>query len=76
MIGFLKSLFAAIAGVFKYLGDRQLVEAGKAEQSVEAVKEVEQRVEQAEKAVTVPDASRTERLRNRFGRGETAGSGK
>lgn len=68
LLGFLKSLFGLFEKIGTYLTNRQLIEAGKAERTVEAVKEVEAHVAEAERASTVVDAPRTERLRNRFDR--------
>jgi predicted RecB family endonuclease len=67
-MGLIRSLFGALASFFGWLGDRQLLEAGKAVQANEEIKEVEARVEKAEAAVATPDPVRDERLRNRFDR--------
>ena len=64
----LKALLGLLAALADYFRDKQLIDAGKAEQANEATKEVERRVEQAQDAVRVPDADRDERLRNRFDR--------
>lgn len=66
MLGFLKALLALIGQLASYFTNKQLIDAGKAEKTVQDVAEVEKHVEQANAAVTVPDAARTERLRNRF----------
>ena len=65
MLKALLSLLAAVAGFFR---DKQLIDAGKAEQTVSAIKEVERHVEQAEAAARTPDPVRDKRLRDRFNR--------
>jgi hypothetical protein len=71
MLKALLGIFAALADWFR---DRQLIEAGKAEQAVEAVKEVERRVEQAQEAGAVIDGvvggdpARADRLRSKYDR--------
>lgn len=72
-MGWLKAALAAIASFFRFLGDRQLLEAGKDQQIVEEVKEVQVREEKAKTAVTVDDPIRTARLRKKYDR---AASGK
>jgi hypothetical protein len=59
-------LFDLLDQAGQYFARQQLLDAGKAEQKVAAQQEIESRVEQANQAVTVPDAARTERLRKRF----------
>lgn len=61
----LLGLFHMIA---KLLADRQLLNAGKADQSAQESKEVLQNVETANRAISTDDPVRTERLRNRFDR--------
>ena len=68
MLGFLKALLSLVNTISAYFSNRQLIDAGKAEKTVQDVAEVERHVEQAKDAVTIPDAPRTERLRNRFDR--------
>jgi len=68
MIGFLRSLFGFLDKLAAYFTARQMIDAGKAEQAVEAIAEQEKRIEQADQAVAVPDAARTERLRSRLDR--------
>lgn len=60
------ALFDIIDRIAQYFANQQLIDAGKAEQKVEVQQKVETNVQQAHDAVTVPDAARTERLRNRF----------
>jgi hypothetical protein len=73
MLGALKALLSLVNLVAAYFTNRQLLDAGKAEQIVKNTVEVEKRVEQAENAVTVPDAERDDRLRNRFDRSRSGG---
>lgn len=68
MIAFLKSLFGLLDAFARYLADRQLLGAGEAQQRDADRKELQDRVEKAEAAVSIPDADRTDRLRNRFDR--------
>lgn len=60
------ALFDIIDRIAQYFANQQLIDAGKAEQKVQVQQEVEEHVQQATEAVTVPDATRTERLRSRF----------
>lgn len=68
MIQGIKQLLLLLQAVFRLFGDRQLLEAGKAQQREADMKEVEKRVEQANDALVTPDPVRDERLRNRFDR--------
>ena len=68
MIQAIKQLLLLLQAVFRLFGDRQLLEAGKAQQRDADKKEVEERVEQAEDALATPDPVRDERLRDRFDR--------
>lgn len=68
MIQGIKHLLLLLQAVFRLFGDRQLLEAGKAQQREADMKEVEKRVEQAKDALATPDPVRDERLRNRFDR--------
>ena len=75
MLGLIRALFSFFGEFARYFADRQLMEAGKKEGAVEAMKEVEARVEQAKSASTVDaagvlggDVVRLERMRNRFDR--------
>jgi predicted RecB family endonuclease len=65
-------LFSALFGFLERLGayftNKQLIDAGKAEQANEAVKEVQKRVEKAEAAVSTPDPVRDERLHSKYDR--------
>lgn len=68
MLKLFSSLFGFLQKLGEYFTNRQLMDAGRAEQANEAVKEVQKRVEQAEAAVATPDPVRDERLRSRFDR--------
>lgn len=68
MLGFLKALLSVFSQIATYFSNKQLIDAGKAEKTVQQVQEVEKNVELAKQANTVPDVERTERLRNRFDR--------
>lgn len=68
MIQGIKQLLGLLQAIFRLFGDRQLLEAGKAQQREADMKEVEERVEQAEEALATPDPARDERLRDRFDR--------
>ena len=68
MIQLLKQLFGLIQAVGRLFADRQLLEAGKAQQREADLQEVQRREEQAEQAVATPDPVRTERLRSRCDR--------
>ena len=68
MIQGIKQLLGLLQAIFRLFGDRQLLEAGKAQQREADMKEVEERVEQAEDALATSDPVRVERLRSRFDR--------
>lgn len=68
MIQLLKQLFGLFQAVSRLLADRQLLEAGKAEQREADMGEMLRREEQADQAVATPDPVRDERLRSRFDR--------
>ena len=75
MLGWLKPLLGIFASLAAFFRDRQLIEAGKTEKTVEEIKEVEARVEKAESVARAVDPERTERLRRRFDRGRDEGNG-
>ena len=64
----LTSLLSVFAAILTWWKERALVEQGRKEAALDAVKEVEARVEKAEAAVATPDPVRDERLRGRFDR--------
>ena len=64
----LTSLLSVFAAILTWWRERALVEQGRKEAALDAVKEVEARVEKAEAAVATPDPVRNERLRGRFDR--------
>lgn len=68
MIQGIKQLLGLLQAIFRLFGDRQLLEAGKAQQRDADKTEVEERVEQAKDALATPDPVRDERLRDRFDR--------
>ena len=68
MIQGIKQLLLLLQAIFRLFGDRQLLEAGKAQQRDADAKEVIEREEKAEQAVAIDDPVRTERLRSRFDR--------
>lgn len=66
----LKFLFGFLSAVADYFRNKQLIDAGKAEQEVKDLREVEAHVEQANKAMSVADPVRDKRLRKRFDRSD------
>ena len=64
----LTSLLSVFAAILTWWRERALVEQGRKEAALDAIKEVEARVEKAEAAVATPDPVRNERLRDRFDR--------
>lgn len=68
MIQGIKQLLLLLQAIFRLFGDRQLLEAGKAQQRDADTKEVIEREDKAEQAVAIDDPVRTERLRSRFDR--------
>ena len=57
-----------ISTILTWWKERALVEQGRKDAALDAIKEVEARVEKAEAAVATPDPVRDERLRKRFDR--------
>ena len=72
MIQGIKQLLLLLQAIFRLFGDRQLLEAGKAQQRDADAKEVIEREEKAEQAVAIDDPVRTERLRSRFDRARSS----
>jgi hypothetical protein len=68
VIELLKKLLGLFQAVARLWADRQLLGSGRAEQREADMKEVMEREEKAELAVSTPDPARDERLRNRFDR--------
>jgi hypothetical protein len=60
------ALLELLNRVGQYLQNKQLLDAGKAEQQVIVQEQVEANVKKADDAAAVPDAERTQRLRQRF----------
>ena len=73
MLTLFRQLFGLLQQAFRLFADRQLLDAGKAEQANAAVVEEQAHVVKAEQAVSVADPVRDERLRSRFDR--AAGGG-
>ena len=68
MIALLKQLLGLFQAVARLWADRQLLEAGRAQQREADLKELVDREQKADDAVATPDPIRTERLRSRFDR--------
>ena len=64
----LTSLLSVFAAILTWWKERALVEQGRKEAALDAIVEVEARVEKAEAAVATPDPVRNQRLRGRFDR--------
>lgn len=62
------SLLNLLLALFTWWNRKQTVEQGRNEQILEALKEVEARVEKADAVVVAIDPDRNERLRGRFDR--------
>jgi len=62
------SLLSVISTILTWWKERALIEQGRKDAALDAIKEVEVRVEKAEAAVATPDPVRDERLRKRFDR--------
>jgi hypothetical protein len=67
-MGWLKAFLSAVGSFFRFLGDRQLLDAGGAKQAQKELKEVEDRVEKAKTASSVSDPERDVRLRKKYDR--------
>jgi hypothetical protein len=65
---FLSSLLALIERVFAHFDQERWKQQGRQEAIKESADVVQHQIELGEAAVAVPDAARTERLRNRFDR--------
>lgn len=64
----LASLLSVISTILTWWKERALIEQGRKDAALDAIKEVEVRVEKADAAVATPDPVRDERLRKRFDR--------
>ncbi len=64
----LASLFSVISTILTWWKERALINQGRKEAALDAIVEVEARVEKAEAAVATPDPVRNQRLRSRFDR--------
>lgn len=67
-LSILSGLFGIVTTFLTMWKERKLVEQGKQEAAIDAIKEIEVRNEKADRAVAVDDAERTDRLRKRFDR--------
>jgi hypothetical protein len=68
MMGFIRSLLGFLSGLFKFLGDRQLIQAGEEKAEGKITKEVLVDVEKAKSVERVADPGRDERLRGKYDR--------
>ena len=68
MFNLFSALFGFLERLGAYLTNKQLIDAGKAEQANAEVVEVQKRVEEAKAAVATPDPVRDERLRRKYDR--------
>jgi uncharacterized protein YyaL (SSP411 family) len=64
----LASLLSVLSTILTWWKQKQLIEQGRKEAALDAIEEVEVRVEKAEAAVATADPVRDERLRKRFDR--------
>ena len=64
----LASLLSVISTILTWWKERALINQGRKEAALDAIVEVEARVEKAEAAVATPDPVRNQRLRSRFDR--------
>ncbi len=62
------SLLSVLSTILTWWKQKQLIEQGRKDAALDAVKEIEARVEKAEAAVATADPVRNERLRKRFDR--------
>ena len=62
------SLLSILSAILTWWKRKELIEQGRKEQILDAVAEVEARVEKAKAAVDVVDSVRDERVRKRFDR--------
>lgn len=62
------SLLSILSAILTWWKRKELIEQGRKDQVLDAITEVEARVEKAEAAVATPDPVRDERLRKRFDR--------
>lgn len=62
------SLISLLTAIFTWWKRKEMVEQGRNEQILDAIKEVEARVDKADAVVVALDPARNERLRDRFDR--------
>lgn len=68
MLKFLSALLGLVDKIAAYFKDQQLIDAGRAEETVQEMAKVQENVQKAKDATSVPDAVRDERLRNKYDR--------
>tara|TARA_R110000868_G_scaffold183322_6_gene424523 strand:- start:554 stop:775 length:222 start_codon:yes stop_codon:yes gene_type:complete len=68
VIKFLSSLLALVERAFAYFDQQYWIKQGRQETAKEAKDAIQRQIDMGEEAIAVPDALRTERLRNRFDR--------
>ena len=68
MIKFLSSLLSLIERAFAHFDQERWKQRGRQEATKEAADVVQRQIDMGEQVVAMPDALRTERLRNRFDR--------
>ena len=68
MLQFLSAFASIFKAIAEYFQQKQLIDAGKAEETVKQIEVVQEHVEQAKVVDSTPDPVRDERLQNRFDR--------
>lgn len=68
MFRLFSTFFGFLERLGTYLTNKQLIDAGRAEQANAEIVEVQKRVEEAKAAVATPDPVRDERLRGKYDR--------
>lgn len=65
-MGFIKSIFSAFGRLFRWLGDKQLIEAGEANQELKQREKIDENVSKVNAARRDPD--KLKRVRNKYQR--------
>ncbi len=73
ILSIMSGLLGAITTFLTWIKERRLIQQGRQEAAIDAIKEVEKRAEQAKAAVDVSDPARSDRLRKRFDRSASGG---
>ena len=68
LLSIMSGLFGVVTTFLTMWKERKLIEQGKQEAAIDAIKEIEVRNEKADRAVAVDDPERAKRLRRRFNR--------